>query len=102
MNKYGYKEVRRLHSSDLRALCIKEDWYTGGTNEEYANLMEMTKKDNITTDDIVEIATDIIEHSSTAVKKIKECAGYNDMSEIYTHFMFLISEACITFFEEVR
>lgn len=98
--KYGYKEVRRLHSADLRALCIRENWYTGGTTAEYANLMSMTDKDNITTDDIVEIATDIIEHSSTAVKKIRECAGVT-FSEIYTHFMFLIAETCTTFFTEV-
>lgn len=98
--KYGYKEVRRLHSTDLRALCIREDWYTGGTNEEYARLMEMTEKENITTDDIVEIATDIIEHSDSAVKAIKESAGLTT-GEIYTHFMFLIAEACHTFFTEI-
>lgn len=97
--KYGYKEVRRLHSTDLRALCIRENWYTGGTNEEYANLMEMTKKDNITTDDIVEIATDIIEHSGKAVEEIKASAGLTT-SEVYTHFMYLINEACHTFFTE--
>ena len=43
--KYGYKEVRILSMSDLRALCIREDWYTGGTNEEYANLLNMTKEE---------------------------------------------------------
>ena len=97
--KYGYKEVRILHSTDLRALCIREAWYTGGTNEEYYKLFEMADKDNITTDDIVEIATDIIEHSSEAVKELKRSAGLSD-SEVYTHFMYLIAEACVTFFEE--
>jgi len=99
MNKYGYREVRRLHSSDLRSLCIREDWYTGGTNKEYAKLFEMADKDNITTDDIVEIATDIIEHSDTAVERLKRDAGLS-IGEVYTHFMYLVSEACITYFEE--
>ena len=96
--KYGYKEIRRLHSTDLRALCIREDWYTGGTNEEYANLMDMTKKDNITTDDIVEIATDIIEHSDSARGKFERASGGEDF---YLHVMFLIAESCNTYFEEI-
>lgn len=97
--KYGYKEIRILDMSDLRALCIAEDWYTGGTNEEYANLLNMTKKNNITTDDIVEMATDIIEHSSEAIKRYMDCAGLSH-SECYTHVMFLIAERCNTFFAE--
>ena len=95
--KYGYKEIRKLHTSDLRALCIKEDWYTGGTNEEYANLMNMTFKDNITTDDIVEIATDIIEHSETAKQKFERASGGENF---YLHVMYLVAEACFTYFEE--
>ena len=95
--KYGYKEVRRLHSTDLRALCIRENWYTGGTNEEYANLMDMTKTENITTDDIVEIATDIIEHSETAKANFEKSTGGENF---YLHVMFLVAESCNTFFEE--
>ena len=97
--KYGYKEVRQLSSSDLRALCIAEDWYTGGTNEEYANLMQMTEKENITTDDIVEIATDIYEHSLEAMRKLKREASF-DTSECLTHIMFLVNEKCRVYFEE--
>lgn len=97
--KYGYREVRRLSSSDLRALCIKEDWYTGGDCEEYDNLLNMTKKENITTDDIVEIATDIIGHSDVAIEKYVRYYGMS-MSEVYTHVMFLIAEKCNTYFEE--
>nr|DAY58864.1 MAG TPA: hypothetical protein [Caudoviricetes sp.] len=62
--KYGYKVVRRLTSDALRALCIERAWYTNGNNEEYSNMLAKTKKEDITSDDIVEIATDIIKHSS--------------------------------------
>ena len=98
--KYGYKEVRTLHHSDLRALCIKENWYTGGTNEEYDNLFKMTEKENITTDDIVEIATDIVEHSETALEKFKQDSGL-ELSDFYTHIMYLIAETCNTYFKEI-
>ena len=96
--KYGYKEVRMLDSGDLRALCIKKDWYTGGTIAEYENLMQMTERENITTDDIVEIATDIIEHSETAKAKFEKASGGEDF---YLHVMYLIAEACYTYFERI-
>ena len=97
--KYGYKEIRTLSSMDLRALCISEDWYTGGTNEEYYNLMQMTEKENITTDDIVEIATDIIEHSDMAKNKFEKSSGGEDF---YTHVMYLIAESSYTYFEKAE
>jgi len=65
--KYGYKVVRRLSSDALRALCVERAWYTNGDNEEYSNMLAMSKKDDITGDDIVEIATDIIEHSDLSL-----------------------------------
>lgn len=98
--KYGYKEVRYLGASQLRALCIKEDWYTGGTNKEYAELLDKAENENITTDDIVEMATDIYEHSEEAMSRLKRAAGY-DMSECLKHIMFAIAERCTTYFEEV-
>lgn len=96
--KYGYKEIRTLSSMDLRALCIRENWYEGGTLRDWDNLMSMTEKENITTDDIVEIATDIIEHSETAKAKYERASGGENF---YLHVMFLIAEACNTFFEEI-
>lgn len=62
--KYGYKIVRKLSSEALRVLCVERDWYDLGDNEEYGNMLGMAKKKNITSDDIVEIASDIGEHSS--------------------------------------
>jgi hypothetical protein len=97
--KYGYKEVRHLGASQLRALCIKEDWYTGGTVNEYGNLLDMAERENITTDDIVEMATDIYEHSEEAMNRLKRAAGY-DMSDCLKHIMFAIAERCTTCFEE--
>lgn len=65
--KYGYKVVKRLLSDELRALCVERAWYTSGDNDEYNNMLAMAKKDDITSDDIVEIATDIIEHSDLSL-----------------------------------
>lgn len=74
--KYGYKEIRRISACDLRNLCISEDWYTCGDNDEYGHLLLdlAGRKENITTDDIVEIASDIIEHSDLSVTDFETVA----------------------------
>ena len=74
--KYAYKEIRRIRANDLRNLCVEEDWYTCGDNDEYGHLLLdlAGHKENITTDDIVEIASDIIEHSDLSVSDFEDVA----------------------------
>jgi len=86
--KYGYEETRHLSGYDLRSLCVKENLYTLGTNEEYFNLLETAEKtENITTDDLVELATDIKSHSETDAE--------------ITSIMFILAKACVSVFDEV-
>lgn len=60
-----YKETRRITARALRQLCIDNDWYTAGDNDEYGHLLYdlANDKENLTTADIIAIATDIMEHS---------------------------------------
>lgn len=60
-----FREVRQVSSSDIRNLCTKENWYTTGSNKQYEHLLlDLCEwKENLTTEDIVEIAKDIIDHS---------------------------------------
>lgn len=62
----NYKEIRRLSACNLRALCISMNWYTRGNNEQYEHLLLdlAERKENLTTDDIIEIAEDIAAHSN--------------------------------------
>jgi rubrerythrin len=79
-------ERRTLHITDLRKLCVDREWYTLGNNNDYANLFALAKsKDNLTTADIIEIATDIKRHSDTEA----------DISSI----CFSVAQACNTYFE---
>ena len=34
-----YKEIRKISASSLRTLCIRQDWYTAGDNDEYGHLL---------------------------------------------------------------
>ena len=80
--KYRYREVRKIREDDLRNLCIAKRWYTRGDNAAYTG-----DKENITTDDIVEIALDIMEHSNTEQELTSIC--------------FDVARIAVTFFEEV-
>lgn len=61
-----YKEIRTLTAYNLRELCIRQSWYTYGDNAEYEHLLYdlAASKPHLTTEDIIEIAEDIVAHSA--------------------------------------
>ena len=66
MNKYT--ETRTMSACDLRGLCIRHNWYTCGTCEEYDRLFDRLYDSDgcpvhLTTEKLAEIAADIMEHS---------------------------------------
>lgn len=81
-----YVEVRKITSTALKVMCMEHDWYTLGTRAEYNNLLYNLgeRKENITIDDIAEIAEDILEKSDT------ECGILEIMREVscycFSHF----------------
>lgn len=86
--KYGYKEVRKIDADKIRSLCISKDWFTNGTNEEYAVLLAYGfDGKEITTDELVEMAELILEHSDTDYE--------------ITSVMYELCQICYTYFEEV-
>ena len=87
--KKEYKEIRQINADSLRRLCISKRWYAGGDNAAYNRLLYdlADDKENITTEDIVEIAQDIMEHSNT--------------DQELTSICFDVARIANTFFEEV-
>lgn len=85
--KYGYKEIRKISADKIRGLCIKHNWFTCGTNEEYGVLLDYGFSDKeITTDELVEMAELILEHSDTDYE--------------ITSVMYELNKICYTYFEE--
>ena len=92
------KETRKIQIDKVRSMCIRNDYYTHGTCEEYAEMFEMCKVENPTTEDFAEIATDILYHSDK--RKMKESTGLS-MQELRKCIMFeLINDGTITYIEE--
>lgn len=88
-----YKEKRTLSAENLRNLCIKNHWYTKGNCEEYEHLLYdlAENKRHLATNDIIEIAEDIIAHSEI------DCT-----SEDITTVAYLVNRACeVLFYEKI-
>lgn len=65
MKKYGYTETRHISYYDLRSACIRENWCNAATCEEYSALLQKADDmQNVTSDDLVELATAICELTS--------------------------------------
>lgn len=62
-------ERQYLSIPAVRGVCVENDLYTRGTNEEYAAMFDMVRpldgKQSITVEDLYPIAADILAHSST-------------------------------------
>lgn len=62
---------KRLSKEDVRGVCIRHDYYTAGTCQEYENMFSILDKEtpqshsNISSHRLEMIAVDIKEHSHT-------------------------------------
>lgn len=81
------REVRQISKEKVRAMCIRNELYDCGTNEDYDNLLSVLCNNDeyeMTTEHILRIAEDIIIHSDTEM----------DIKDIMFE---LINECCYTF-----
>ena len=62
--KYNCDFYINLSVIALEKLCSSHKWYDLGDSEDISILLNKTLKDNITTDDIMDIAIDIVAHTS--------------------------------------
>ena len=87
-------EVIGINSSDVRNVCIREDWYTRGDNEAYSHMLGMCRQP-YSVNLLESIAKDIYEHSD---KDYWDCYDGNPVLNI----MFTLRlDCCISSFEEV-
>ena len=71
-------ENRIINRKNLKQLCIDLDLYTLGTSEEYEEMLKSAVfEEHLTTEKIVEIAKNILEHSETDIELGSLCAEIN-------------------------
>lgn len=89
MEQIKFIERRLIFVDDLKKLCTDKQLYTMGDDECFGNMLDKCKKPNITTEDIIEIAKDILIYSHLP-----------DGME-FTDLCFEISEISHSFFESI-
>ena len=84
-------EEKRWWTSEIRNMCIENNWYTAGTVKEYSEMLEFVEEHEPTTENIYKVASDIFKHTS-----INDKGGGADIENI----MFIIANDVVkTFFE---
>lgn len=91
------KEVRKINVDKVRSMCIRNDYYTHGTNRAYMAMFEKCRVENPTTEDFAIIAEDIFDNSDRA--GMKERTGLSSL-ELVKGIMFELINDCTTVFIE--
>ena len=95
------KEIKRIDINKLRSMCIKNNWYTAGSIEEYCNMFKMCEKDNITVSQLFKIAKDIYEHTDVDGAYQGCSSDYSDNENIL-NMMTYINDCSYVFYEIVE
>lgn len=74
------REERRISTEKVRSICIRMDWYSCGTNEEYGRMFEMCSRSKGKPSEIYEIAKDIVEKSNMTTSRYSGMSK-NDLIE---------------------
>lgn len=56
--------IRKWSASDIRTLCIRNDYYTYGTNEDYESLFDFIRNNEPSLENVYHVAMDIVRHSN--------------------------------------
>ena len=98
VNNMTIKEVKRIDTNKVRAMCIKNNWYTAGTTKDYSNMFRMCETDNVTPLNLYEIAKDIYEHTNIDTAKTGCNREYSDNENIL-NMMIYVNDCSYVFYE---
>lgn len=82
-----FKIERTVSASKLRGMCIKHNYYTRGTNEDYSNMLLKYNGQPVAETEIEWLAKDIMSHSETT-----DAEGFD--VEVINIAYNILTEAC--------
>lgn len=88
------KETRRIDFYDLRNLCIRNNWYTRGSNDEYEKTLQFARRNDMNTENLGTVAMDIVKHSDASC--FADC--YANGVHPVEHVLFLLAEITTSLF----
>lgn len=90
------KVEKRLYSEDIRKMCIENNYYTHGNNDQYDKMLAMCNSNKVTPRLIYRIADDIAMHSD--FKALQDTYGGITYGELLEHIMYQVNKCCNEFF----
>lgn len=83
---------RYISGDDVRCVCIKNNYYTCGDCEDYANMLSIAYNAKEATDEIIEqLAIDIFNHSN--VDELERLYGCDDL-DLLSSIMYNLLDVC--------
>lgn len=76
---------RTWESYNIRDLCVKQNWYTRGTNKEYTKMLNSIDKKKPTLGNMTKIAQDIVDHSEEGLD-VPTVLFYLERDVVFTYF----------------
>ena len=84
--------TRTIHADKVRALCIRQDYYTCGTVREYRDMLDFVDNENADEFVILTAAEDILKHSDT--KALMSEYGFDDEKELLESICYNLINDC--------
>ena len=78
------REIRFWSPRTVRDMCIKHDFYTCGDNDEYFNMLELTRKLKPTKTALYTVAKDIVDHSEEG--RVEEVMYLLELEAVHTYY----------------
>ena len=88
------KEHRKIDSYKLRKLCVSKCWYTYGSNYDYQKLHDFIDANEMTVENLVTVAWNIIDHSNHLCFKDCDPNGTTPIQYV----LFELARACFSIF----
>lgn len=76
---------RTWESYNVRDLCVKNNWYTRGTNKEYTKMLNSIDKKKPTLRNMTKVAQDIVNHSMEGLD-VPTVLFYLERCVVFTYF----------------
>lgn len=89
------RETRRIDASKVRGICIKQEWYTNGTNADYTAMLMMAEQSDGSADSIYEISKDIYDNSDMS----RYASDYTEADIIENIMFYIVNDAAYTSME---
>lgn len=94
--KYNYKEIRTISLYNIKNMCVDMAWYNKGTNADYNKFLSYSNKENITSNDIIEMAINVYEHTEKFIN------NSNFDTKIFSAICSTIADYCDVCFKEEK